>query len=330
MRLVAFSISRHRLWLVAAVGVTSFGLVGSAVAAPRGPAARRSTVTKEEAQTRALAKKHFLRAKVALAQRLYDVAIVEMQKAYALWQHPVTLFNLALAHAAKGDVIEARRNLRRYQEATGRKEEKLPALLREAMEKTGVLIVQVRDPEGIVFIDGVQVGRERVEVIVKQGRRVVEIRVGDRVARRRVIDVEGNDEKTWEVEKLVMPAPEPLPTPSEPVGPKGLARLQRYHLAYFVSLAAVTTASLAGAAGVSGECLRLHREFARRPYDAELAERGQTMQTAANVLWGLAAVTAVATGAMAFFTRWRRRPASERAQVLPVVVPGGAAVTVWY
>jgi hypothetical protein len=80
------------------------------------------------------------------------------------------------------------------------------------------------------------------------------------------------------------------------------------------------------AIGLSVANRSTYQGFERRPWDAALADRGQRLQAAANAFWGLTAAGAVATATVAVFTRWRRT-GSERSRVVPVIYPGGAALT---
>jgi tetratricopeptide (TPR) repeat protein len=294
-----------------------------------------------DTRRQAIARRHFRRGKRYLLRRRYEKAIHWFLKAYEYWDHPSVLYNLASAYALQGELVQSRVYLRLFRKHTGRNPRRLPRHLRRVLRKTAVLAIRIdrAPPQVRIYVDGRSVGHKEAELVVRPGQRVVEIRQGDRVLRRRTLEVPQGGERTWEIEQITGPRPPPRRAEKSP-RPRPRPR-QRLHWGYFTGAAAATVALFTAALGTSIENLRIHQEFEAAPTDEALASRGRRMQTAANVLWGLTAAAAAASAALVFFTRWkagreqppppRTRPApgaGARVRVQPGLGPGGVQLTV--
>lgn len=181
-------------------------------AAARGrTSARPSAQTGKNSSRQRIARKHFSQGKRWFFRRKYKKAIESFLKAYEYWDHPSVLYNLASAYALKGEPIKARVYLRIFLRRTHRDPKRLPRILRRVLRETGILTIKIRQgpPDLQIYVDGRASGRLSAEMVVRPGQRIVEIRVGDRVIRRRSLDVPAGGERTWELDRIASPRPPP-------------------------------------------------------------------------------------------------------------------------
>jgi tetratricopeptide (TPR) repeat protein len=297
---------------------------------------------------KARAKKLFRAGKQLFQQKRYKKAIVQLEKAHRLWKHRVIVFNLALAHAHLGDNIRAMIYLRRFLAEAPPAERKLPRILQQVQQKVGVLVIQLPDPRAAIYVDGRLVGHGRVELVVKPGRKAIEISLGKRTVVRKSIEVPAGSEKTWELAEMprprptrrrppgtrprLRPRPAVTPTGASPPAPASApARSSRnVHWGYFTTFTVVTAGALAAAIAMGFKTKQAHEDFvASGRTDPALHDDGVKYQRIANALWGVTAAAAVTATMLAIFTRWRRPERSTpRISVKPTIWPGGAGLTV--
>lgn len=321
-----------------------------------GPSAARAGDPKAEAR------KQLRLGKRLFKQKKLDRAIRAYKRAYAKWQHRVIVFNLALAYAAKGDHVNSAIHVRLYLKKAPPRERRLPRVLKQVLKKVSILIIRVSDPNASIYVDSRHVGRGRAVAVVLPGSRIVEIRKGDRVVKRKTVAVTAGKEKTLELETPDRPAVRPRPTrparprarrrrrrrkarparrPAHPrpvvppvkpppeTEPPSRSKLGRLHFGYFTTALIITAGALSGATGLSVKTRQLHLELKEDPYNQSLADRGKKYQLAANIMWGVTGACAVATALIAVFTRWRSAAAKkEKVSVMPTVGPAGLMVNV--
>ncbi len=170
---------------------------------------------------------------------------------------------MASALALKGKTIQAANRLREYLKHRQIPTAQLPAVLRNVLEKTGILIIRGPDAAAAIYIDGRDRGAGRVRATVLTGRRIIEIRRGDRTVARKTVQVSGDSTKT--VDFTVKPRPRRRPagldaTQTRP-GPDSASSgardskkstLGRLHWAYFAVNTTLAAGALAGAVYTSG------------------------------------------------------------------------------
>jgi hypothetical protein len=279
---------------------------------------------------RAKARKHFRKGRRLFHKRRYQQAVWAFERAYQHWKHHSILFNLALSHALLGQKVQAGAYLRKYHKAPGKKRRRLPRVLVALKRQVATLIIKVADARAAIFVDGRRVGYGRVEVVVLAGKRVVEVRQGDRVVRRKELNVEAGTDRTWELADMNPKRATPEPGPRPDLTPRPTHKpLGRLHWAYLTTAASVTVALLGAALATSVLNRDIHRDFEARPWDESLAAKGEKMQLVANVMWGLTAAAAASTAVIAVFTRWQPSPENRAPVTLQAGFwPGGASLHV--
>jgi hypothetical protein len=248
--------------------------------------------------------------KRAFARKDYVAALGHWRKAYGLWPRPLLLFNIALACDKLDRPAESLTFLREFQrEAAG---EKLPRALvaavgkleRELAPRTAVLAVT--GPKGArVTLDGRLLGVAPLEVVVRPGRRALEVSLPGRAVVRRELELPAGRDTRLSVE--VPPArpltPAPLPTPAAP----GWRRLP---LVYCLSTAGLALVLAGVAVGAGLRAVAAYETFQDAPTRPS-RDRVVAWRDATNSLWALAGLAGAGAVALAVFTRWRRGPARE-------------------
>ncbi len=268
-----------------------------------------------------LARLHFAQGKSHFLAGEYTRAIRSFEQAYRHRPHRVILFNIALAHARKGDSVAAATHLRRYLKQAHPTDPKLPPALRQAQRRVGVLSVRVKNPRAQIYIDGRFVGVGSAELVMKPGRSAVVVKLGLKVVARKTVQITAGREHLWELPQEETAAP---PASATTPPPRGWRRFQRLHWATFAATAGATLGLFVGAVVASARTKALHADYARDPTNTEVRNRGLRLQRVANALWGLTAVSAVSTAVLAFFTRWRASERPSRFSARPVVGSGQA------
>jgi hypothetical protein len=300
-----------------------------------------STVNGGKAERRR-ARKYFKLGKRLFKQKKYNKAIVQFKKAQKLWKHRVIQFNIALSYAFLGKKIEAAKHLKQYLKGASAAERNLPDILLKVQQETGTLIIQVPDPTAAIYVDGQFVGNGRVELILPVGKHGADIRVGKVVVANRTIVVPPAGEKVWELAEVPRPTrpirptrrtrrvgwrpgPEP-PTPTPTPAPRGLGRL---HWAYFATAVVLT----AGALG-TGLAMYFQTEDVRDKYndggktDSSLRKKGIRYYNITNAMWGVTGGMAATAIVLGIFTRWRKKPETEKGvSVMPGLSPGSVGLT---
>ena len=282
-------------------------------------------------KTKRRAKKLFRRGNRLVKNKKYTKAIASFKKAYGLWQHPSILYNMASAFALKGDKVEAAKRLREFLKHRTLPKDQLPEILQKALNDTGILVVEVPNPEASIHVDGRKVGRGKVRLTVLAGERVIDVRVGDRIVSHKRVKVPSDKEKVWELAQMPSPAaPRKASQPRK--DPKGgekdsLGRMKKkksdkesdgglgkLHWGYFTAASGLAVASLAGAVTASYLTKKARDENHKNP-TPETKDTGETRQLAANILWGVTAAAAAGAAVVAIFTRWGSEERPEERQI---------------
>jgi hypothetical protein len=283
------------------------------------------------------AKKHFKQGQRLFKRQKYVMAIMEFKKAFALRKHPAIQFNIALSYAYLNNTLAAARHSRLYLKLAKDKARQLPAVLQAVLLQTGVLIINTPDPEAEIFVDGLPVGKGNASVIVKVGKHSVDIRLGERIAARKTIEIKPREERVWDLKEIPREAPRPRritpvpgmvrPPPMRRAIPEAIAPIDTFgrkkvHLAWFIM-----TASLAVAAVAAGVTI----DFAvTRPAFKEYEDGGQidealyqkviNYRNTTIALYAAGGVAGFSAIILAIYTRWRKK---ERSTMLltPMVGP---------
>jgi hypothetical protein len=272
-------------------------------------------------------------------------AVTAFKAAYAIQPHRVIEYNIALSYARAGKPVEALPWLRRYQQGATAQDPPLDPALQQVPLRVGTLVVKVGDPAAAIYVDGRLVGRVRVEIVAEPGQRAVDVRLGDRVLARRIIDVVAGKENVWEITSAERPPPErraepaAVPRPVRPAEPLAARRSERplapvpppprprrvrarLHWAWFATVTALAAGAAAGAAAFSVMNRNAYDGFLEDRTNAALRRDGVRYQVTANALWGTAAGLALGAAVLSLFTRWRPTERPGAVGVLPVVGPG--------
>ncbi len=285
------------------------------------------------ATPKAEAKKLFRKGKKFYEKGKYVKAIKAFKTALRRRSHPVILFNIALCYALLKNPVEATTYSRRYLKLTSGKKENLPKVLRAAMAKVGVVVIQSPHRAAEIYLDGTLLGKGRAETVVLPGNHTGAIRLAGRVVGRRNLVVTAGKETVWKIASLPRDIRRTEPTPERPITdppPKGNGgsseRPGGIHWAWVTTMAIVAVGAAAGAGVMSMKTKQAHDDFLADRTDGSLREDGLRFETTANVLWGVAAAGAVTAVVLAIFTRWRGG-AKERSSTLrlsPTLTPDGA------
>lgn len=270
------------------------------------------------------AKKYWQLGRRLFRQKKYAKSAEAFKKAYAIRKHPQILYNIALVLALGGKTLESASHLRQYRELKKGLLKKLPLVLRQALDGTGVLVVKTPDPKAAILVDGHQVGLGSARITALTGRRAVDIVVKTRIVARRIINLGSDSIKIWELfeipqalvvkprvrprerrrvaRRVVTPPPDHVPPP-----PTRWQKMRKLHWVYFVSAAGLAVAALGASIGLSMTIQNVDRDCRAAPCTAAKSDRGFALQKATNAMWGLTAAAALAAGVLVLFTRWRKR-----------------------
>jgi hypothetical protein len=242
---------------------------------------------------------------------------------------PEALRSAARARQKAGDEAMAATHAealqRRYTDEKSR--EVAQEILTDLRPKLARVTLACARPCGVV-VDGGAIGVEesRAHVFyVEQGRHTIGADFGDNVTEQEVFEAKAGKSASLsiapaEAEAATAGTSVDLTSPSRPPPAKGISR------GWFVASAAVTV-GLAGASIWSGlDVLSKNDEYERDPTQARL-DAGQSAELRTNILIGATAVAAVATGVIAWKTRWSS-PKREQASTLGLVPSEGGALVV--
>ncbi len=295
-----------------------------------------------EENPRAKAREIFRKGKDLFADQDYAGAAAAFKQAYEIWQHRVVLYNLAVTYAFMREHVQATVYARKFLEQAAEDEKDLPRVLKDSMNRAGVLYLKVPDGEAALFVDGRFVGHGEAELVVLQGVRVVEVRSDDRVIVRTELTVEGGKYRAWELaempkttdpEELPEPKKEPTvekkPTPPPPPPPP-VSSLKRIHWGFFTAAAALAFGSLIGAGGLSLKTRDISKEFEKDRTNSELADQGKRYQLGSNILWGVTGAVALSAVILGVFTDWKgeRKGRNKDSAVSYSIYPGGSSLRV--
>ena len=206
------------------IAVVATVLLGAS--APESALARGRSRTSAKAK----AKRFFRKGKRLFKRGKYARAIAFFKKAYRFRPHPVIQYNIAIAYSRLDKNVEALKHLHIYLKGADATDPKLPVELKLLKQKVGSILVVVPNPKAKIFIDGRFVGQNKVKLYFEPGKRVVEIRLDNRIVATRVITVEGGQEKVWEITPASLERPRPRPRrphppplPNRPPAPRSSA-----------------------------------------------------------------------------------------------------------
>jgi len=294
------------------------------------------------AANKARAKRLYRLGKRYFRQKKYAKAVDAFKKAYRFRKHPLILYNTALVLALQDKKLDAAMNLRKYRTLKKGRLPRLPKQLQEALDDTGVLKITTPDPAAAIFVDGQEVGKGSAEITALVGRRAVDIVVQSRIVARRIIDLQPDSVKVWELLEMpqapvdprrrrirprerMPPAIRPVNGPKPPVTVRPAPR-KKLHWAVFSAATGVAVAAVGAAVGLSLTIQKINDDCRAAPCTTAESDRGFALQRATNALWGVAGGAAVAAAVLIFFTRWKKTEKSS-VSVVPIVGPGNVGLT---
>jgi hypothetical protein len=240
----------------------------------------------------------------------YDVALVEFREAQTLRPHPVVLFNVALAEARSGLILEALAHLEAVYDDPSTPEQLLGKVRTErAATARQVAVVSVLDEEAELVVDGARAEGDPPSIQVNPGDHDVQLLVDGHEVERRTLSLSSGETVKLTVAKPAPPAPEPVPVtePPPPVeeAPRGVARGWVYG-------GAGLTVVLTGLTVYSGlDTRRAFRDYQDQVDGMSAADRedrvdgGKSKQRRTNALIGVTSAVGLATAATAgFLVRW--------------------------
>lgn len=300
---------------------------------------RRAKTVKVEKQLtgKEKARLQFRTGQSLFRRKKYGQAVEAFEEAYKSWKHKVIEFNIALCYAFLGQKLKAAEFLRKYLSGAKGLERKLPPILVGVYNGTGVLVVNTPDPKAEIFVDGMLVGRGKADVILEIGKRAVDIRLGDRIAARKTIEVVPREERMWDLKEIPKPpttpqVPQPrvaetresttAPTPTPPTTITVRRRAKGVHWAYFTAAVGL---ALAGAA--AGVVMDMQVRKAREDYDTtgnpDSWDRAAMFTKVTVSMWAVTGAAGITAAVLAIFTRWRKyERVTARVSMTPTVAPG--------
>lgn len=173
------------------------------------PAQARASKSDGDRVKKAKARDSFKVGRKHYRKRRYDQAIKAWNQAYRLWPYPHILLSLATIYAVKNDPINAVKLLRQYRKQAQSPMKALPPVLRRMQRQVGVLIVRAPISLVAIYVGGRLVGQRLVELVLRPGDKIVEVRLGDRVMASKQLHVIAGKELRWEVKlgRLVVQVP---------------------------------------------------------------------------------------------------------------------------
>jgi len=231
-------------------------------------------------------------------------ALEWFRRAQALKPHPVILFNVATAEADTGLLLEAVQHFDQVFSDPATPADKLDAARRERDRLTALLAgVSVDRDDAQLLIDGQPAPGSPPSVRVNPGQHQVQVRVGGKVVVSRVVDLAPGQRLEL---ALAPPATEPRPKP--PAAPPAPAPTARGLGPGWVVAGGGVAVLLGGITLWSGlDANAAYADF--RSQDSHLSrsqaqarvDEGKAKDTRTNVLLGVTASVALATGALALF-----------------------------
>ncbi len=329
-------------WLsLGAVLVAAFGLfISVGIALAGGNPARRAPTQDEVQRARAL----FQRGRVFFSKGKYVEAANAFEDAYALHKHKAIEYNLAVTHALLGHVKRAVTYFRAFLRHESNPPP-LPDVLKKAQSRVGAVVVSVKNPDAIIYVNGRPAGKGHVDVVVDPGRVVLEVRLRDRVVAHKELTVLAGRETVYEFAEI---KPEHVggTGPGGAVGPGGSggavgggqrggesrgASYQTLHWAYFATATAVALGLAAGAVATGVMAKKDYDDFQKDRSNEALRDEGVKLVKITNGLWGAAGGMAAAAVVLAIFTRWKGKEKQEKATsvtAVPMITPGGGGLVI--
>ncbi|MFH2005304.1 MAG: hypothetical protein ABI333_01840 [bacterium] len=265
-------------------------------------------------------------AKKLLKKRNLRQAIRFFEQAHRYWPRHEIQFNIAVVYLELKDKVKAATHLRSYLKyATSAERARLPLPLAKLLTETGVLRLQAPARDIAIWVDDRLEGMGKIEVVVLPGKRVVELRKGDRVLTRKTLDVTGGQTLVWTpetdvVERRRVAGGDGSTTPAD-------GGRKKLHWVYFVATAGLAVVAGLTTIGTGVKTLQLHDDFKADPTNTNIQDEGNRFKTATNVLLGITAAAGITAAVLAFFTRWKKKEKSSAVKVQPGVTPGGASVS---
>ena len=244
------------------------------------------------------AKQFFQAGKKLLSMKKYRQAIDAFQKAYKYWKHRVLFSNIAPSYAYLGKKAEAGDCLRKYLKKATFREKRLPKVLREVLQQTGVLEIRTQEPDAEIIVDGRVVRRGTAERVVVTGQRAVDIRPKDQMVARKVIAVPPNGRVVWEPLKKGGAVPAVVPRPADPaqagkppeggtpVTVKRRETIRTLHWAYFAAVAGLAAAMCGAAVGMGFRTKNLRDDFLNDRTNGSLRDKAIQSQNITNAFRG--------------------------------------------
>ncbi len=329
-------------WMsLGAVLVAAFGLFFSAgIALAGGKPARRAPTQDEVQRARAL----FQRGRVFFSKGKYVEAANAFEDAYALHKHKAIEYNLAVTHALLGHVKRAVTYLRAFLRHESNPPP-LPDVLKRAQSRVGAVVVSVKNPDAVIYVNGRPAGTSHVDVVVDPGRVVLEVRLRDRVVAHKELTVLAGRETMYEFAEIKAATVAGPGGGTRAVGGSGRGvgggqtgvdkgpSYQKLHWAYFATAAAVALGLAAGAVATGVMAKKDYDDFQKDLSNEALRDEGIKLVKITNGLWGAAGGMAAAAVVFAIFTRWKgkeKQKETSSVTAAPMITPGGGGLVITF
>jgi tetratricopeptide (TPR) repeat protein len=238
----------------------------------------------------------------------FEAALQAFRQAQALKPHPVILFNVALAEAKTGLLLEAVQHFEQVFNDPNTPADKLDAARRERDRTTALLArVSIDRTDAQLMVDGTAAAGSPPTVRVNPGQHHVRVIVGPEVLVDREVDLRSGEHLQLSIAEPAVERPEPVaaaPPPPQPTvtdTPGGLSPAWVFAgAAATVALGGISVWSALDASSAyddfEAEASTLTEREARERVDA-----GQSKDARTHVLLGVTAVVAIATGGIALW-----------------------------
>lgn len=292
---------------------------------------RRSRKRSRSASPARQAKRYFKKGKRHYKKERFEKAIAMFRKAYAILPHKNILLNIAICHAEMGEPVKAMVQLRVALKFAGRSANELldPKEYRKLLDmqkRVAILKITAPDLRSVIYLNGESLGTSKMDRVLYPGSYLVEVRLDNQLKLRKTFKLEGGDRKSWYMKSWVSAA-KGLPEPTEPSDKRGRGR--RLHIAYIAVTAGITLLAGSALIGTAVKTEQLKDKYVSSGENPKYKREGERYRTATNVLAGVTAVAAVATGVLAIFTDWsifKKSNAKKQTSVMPFTGPGTAGI----
>lgn len=242
----------------------------------------------------------FMKGNQLFAAGDYVGALEAFEQTFTMYKHHVVLCNIARCQERLSNMIKAAQFYERCLAAGGKQDAQVATRVQAALKlvrgRIGHAQVNSKDPKGVVYVDGQEMGLVPRRVDLNPGRRIVEVRREGAKAARAEFFVRGGEVRKLELtpqDLRVTPVPSSAPVEKR-------ARKPIRSLWFWVAVA--TTGILAATAVIFSVQAKSRESDFQELRTLDNRNRAETSQTLANVFWGLTAASGAGTAVLFFFT----------------------------